>query len=266
MTDFSAFRDFGFIAASGMVLCWVVKTLMVPPLLLLLERRRPDRHRASERAPRADPPATAWATGASSRGSCPRPPILFAAGRAGRGGSGPSPRIRYVRTRSDGVRPRDRRTTTGTHNAELHHAWAASRDPRRRATAGWSSSPTRRGRAARSRRSSRRDWDAAPASAKPFAAVHSLWDMVPDGQQAKVPVLSRSASKLERARDTRGFITDADWERVKDCDRPRRTCSVYGIDDLPETIAAPLPREGRHARAPGRHRARSPPRTTTCAT
>ncbi len=40
-TDFRGFRQFGFIAASGMVLCWVVKTLMVPPLLLLLERRRP---------------------------------------------------------------------------------------------------------------------------------------------------------------------------------------------------------------------------------
>src|SRR5262249_23620858 len=30
VTQFSAFHDFGFIAASGMLLCWVVKTLMVP--------------------------------------------------------------------------------------------------------------------------------------------------------------------------------------------------------------------------------------------
>src|SRR5208282_4776751 len=41
VTDFRGFRYFGFIAASGMILCWVVKTLMVPPLLLLLERRSP---------------------------------------------------------------------------------------------------------------------------------------------------------------------------------------------------------------------------------
>ena len=41
VTDFRAFKYFGVIAAMGMLLCWVVKTLMVPPLLVLLERRRP---------------------------------------------------------------------------------------------------------------------------------------------------------------------------------------------------------------------------------
>jgi hypothetical protein len=41
VTDFRGFRHFGFIAAMGMLFCWVVKTLMVPPLLLLLDRRRP---------------------------------------------------------------------------------------------------------------------------------------------------------------------------------------------------------------------------------
>ena len=40
VSDFSAFRHFGFIAASGMLLCWVVKTLMVPPMLLVLSERR----------------------------------------------------------------------------------------------------------------------------------------------------------------------------------------------------------------------------------
>src|SRR5215471_154119 len=41
VTEVRSFRDFGFIAATGMVFCWIVKTIMVPPLLLLLERRRP---------------------------------------------------------------------------------------------------------------------------------------------------------------------------------------------------------------------------------
>src|ERR1700689_2768180 len=34
VTEFRSFRHFGFIAASGMLICWIVKTLMVPPLLL----------------------------------------------------------------------------------------------------------------------------------------------------------------------------------------------------------------------------------------
>src|SRR6202012_2257795 len=41
VTDFPAFRDFGWIAASGMLVCWTVKTAMVPPLLVILERAWP---------------------------------------------------------------------------------------------------------------------------------------------------------------------------------------------------------------------------------
>ena len=38
VTSFGAFHDFGFIAGSGMLVCWAAQTLMVPPLLVLFDR------------------------------------------------------------------------------------------------------------------------------------------------------------------------------------------------------------------------------------
>jgi hypothetical protein len=81
-------------------------------------------------------------------------------------------------------------------------------------------------------------WNAAPEKAKPFAAIHSLWDMVPDDQETKVPELLEIGDRLERARD-RGFLNDADWEKVKDI-LPPRDLRPYGLADLPESIARPF--------------------------
>ncbi len=72
VTDFRAFKYFGVIAAMGMLLCWVVKTLMVPPLLVLVERRRPMSDGSSDQAPSQPSGASGWATAGPSRGSCPR--------------------------------------------------------------------------------------------------------------------------------------------------------------------------------------------------
>ena len=82
------------------------------------------------------------------------------------------------------------------------------------------------------------DWDAAPASAKPFHAVHSLWDMVPEGQEKKIPVLLEIGERLERAR-ARGFIHDDDWQKVKDL-VPPTDLHPYGLDDLPASVARPF--------------------------
>jgi hypothetical protein len=82
------------------------------------------------------------------------------------------------------------------------------------------------------------DWNAAPVDAKPFHAVHSLWDMVPDGQEAKIPVLLEVGERLERAR-SRGFINDEDWSKVKDL-VPPMDLRPFGLEDLPASVAHPF--------------------------
>src|SRR5271170_6129559 len=59
------------------------------------------------------------------------------------------------------------------------------------------------------------DWDAAPKDDKPFAGVHTLWSMVADDQEAKIPVLKHIGARLERARE-KSYIDDADWKKIKD--------------------------------------------------
>jgi hypothetical protein len=61
--------------------------------------------------------------------------------------------------------------------------------------------------------------------------------MVPDEQEAKDPVLLEIGDRLERAR-SKHYLTDADWDRVKDY-IPPRDLRPYGLADLPASIARP---------------------------
>src|SRR4029077_18368923 len=82
------------------------------------------------------------------------------------------------------------------------------------------------------------DWDGAPVDAKPFAAVHSLWNAVPDDQDVKIPILLEIGDRLERAR-SRGFLKDGDWNKVKDI-VPPRDLHPFGLAELPDSIARPF--------------------------
>jgi predicted RND superfamily exporter protein len=62
--------------------------------------------------------------------------------------------------------------------------------------------------------------------------------MVPEGQEAKVPVLLEIGERLERAR-ARHYLDDADWNKVKDY-VPPHDLKPYGLADLPPSIARPF--------------------------
>ncbi|MBV9946087.1 MAG: MMPL family transporter, partial [Myxococcales bacterium] len=66
----------------------------------------------------------------------------------------------------------------------------------------------------------------------------SLWDLVPDDQEAKLPVLVAIADRLREARE-RGFVSEEDWRRVKDY-LPPPGLRPYGLADLPASIARPF--------------------------
>jgi preprotein translocase subunit SecF len=244
VTDFRGFRHFGFIAASGMLFCWIVKTLMVPPLLLLLERRRPIEGPSSP-----------------GDGSSPARPGLIARMRGFGMGYGrifawlvpkaPAPLflagvlvvavgcvagVRYVR---EDPMDYDLRATENDpgNNPELGRVWTGVIDilgPGHEGMIVLADTPDE---AHEVERKLQRDWDAAPAKAKPFAAVHSLWDMVPDDQVDKIPILLEIGERLTRAR-AKGYVNDKDWAKVKDV-IPPDDLKPYGLSDLPEPIARP---------------------------
>jgi predicted RND superfamily exporter protein len=236
VTDFSAFRHFGFIAASGMILAWVVKTLMVPPMLLLLERRRPIVEEGTGLLARIR--AFGMGYGRIFAWLVPKAPVALLAVGVLVVGLGTVAAVRYIR--SD---PMDYDLgTTGNdenkQNPELRRVWdgvfailGASHD-------GMVVLTDTAEEAHDLQHKLQADWDAMAEDHKTFQALHSLWDFVPDGQEAKLPVLEEIGEKLRRARD-RHFMTDADWDRLKDY-MPPEPLSTFGIADLPQSIARPF--------------------------
>jgi predicted phosphatase len=218
-----------------MILCWVAKTLMVPPLLLLLERRRPmDMSDTGvigkiRRFGMGYGRGFAWLVG--------KAPVLFFSAGVVVTVAGVAATVGYVRRD-----PREydlTKTDNDPHvNPELQHAWDGSGAILGAGHGGMIVLADTAEDAHELQTKLTARWEAAPEGAKPFAAIHSLWDMVPDDQAAKLPLLLEVGDKLTRAR-ARGFVTDADWDRVKDA-IPPKDLKVYGIDDLPETIARPF--------------------------
>jgi predicted RND superfamily exporter protein len=234
VTEFRAFRDFGIIAATGMLLCWVVKTLMVPPLLLLLERWRPlVENEASffgtiRRFGMGYGRAFAWLVPKAPR-------VLFGAG-ALLVVAGTVAGVLYVR-RDPMEYDLGATDNDPSDNPELHRVWDGVIEILGAGHEGMVVLTDTPAEAKELEDKLQADWDRAPEGAKPFVGVHTLWSAVPDDQPAKLPILEDIAARLRRAR-SRGFVSDAEWARVKDY-LPPPDVRPYGLADLPEPLARP---------------------------
>lgn len=230
VTDFRAFRDFGFIAATGMIMCWIVKTLMVPPLLIVLDR---DRGRATkDRRTRAEMSygrPFAWLVG--------RAPEVFAAAGVIVAVVGAMAAVRFVQ--GDPMEYDLRKTETDrSQTADLQHAWTVARDILGSGQGALVIATDSAGDAAALEDALRERWTAAPADRKPFVAVHGLADLVAPDQASKISTLTDIGARIERAR-ARGAITDADWNRLREI-RPPDDLRAYTASDLPASIAEPF--------------------------
>jgi uncharacterized protein len=227
VTDFRAFRDFGFIAASGMILCWIVKTLMVPPLLVLLDRGP---------APRAD----GWLARAEMAYGRPfawlvrRAPEAFVAVGAVIAIAGAVSVVRFIER--DPMEYDLRKTETDrTLTADLHHAWDVARDVLGSSQGALVIATDSSDEAIALESALRARWRAAPPGEKPFVAVHGLADLVAPDQQDKVAVLASIGARVARAHE-RGDIPDADWARIREV-VPPDDLRAYGPSDVPASIA-----------------------------
>jgi uncharacterized protein len=230
VTDFRAFRDFGFIAATGMVLCWVVKTLMVPPLLVLLDRA-PERHPDGWRA------RNAMSYGRAFAWLVPRAPGAFVVVGALVAALGVASAVRFVRR--DPMEYDLRKTETDrSQTADLHHAWDVAREILGSSQGALVIATDSPEEASDLLLALRERWGQAPASSKPFVAAHGLPDLVPTEQAAKLPTLLAIGERLERAH-VRGFVSEADWTRIRDV-LPPRDLGPYGLGDVPGPVASPF--------------------------
>jgi predicted RND superfamily exporter protein len=227
VTDFRAFRDFGFIAAAGMILCWIVKTLMVPPLLVLLDR-------GPEPSPRAWRARFAMAYGRAFAWLVPKAPAAFLALGAVVAALGIASAVRFVQR--DPMEYDLRKTETDRSlTADLHHAWAVAREVLGASQGSLVIATDGPDEASALLDALRERWRAAPAASKPFVAVHGLADFVPPDQESKLPTLQAIAERLERAR-ARGFVSEEDWTRMRDV-LPPSDLRPFSLADVPASVA-----------------------------
>jgi predicted RND superfamily exporter protein len=72
----------------------------------------------------------------------------------------------------------------------------------------------------------------APAGAKPFEKVVTIFDLVPADQEQKIPLLLEARKVILKAH-ARGFVPEADWAAIAR-DLPPEDLRPIGIADLPE--------------------------------
>jgi predicted RND superfamily exporter protein len=227
VTDFRAFRDFGFIAAAGMILCWIVKTLTIAPLLVLLDR-------GPGGSPRGWLARHEMAYGRVFAWLVPKAPAAVLALGAAVAIIGAVSAVRFVLR--DPLEYDLRKTETDrAQTADLHHAWAVTREVLGSSQGALAIATDSADEAGALAAALRDRWRAAPAGDKPFVAVHALTDLVPAEQDAKVPTLLSITERLERAH-VRGFVAEGDWARIRDA-LPSTDLSPFGLADIPASIA-----------------------------
>jgi len=229
VTDFRAFHDFGFIAASGMVLCWAVQTLLVLPLLVLLDRRPVERRNWAHRFSLSYGRVFAWLA--------PKAPRAILAAGVGVAFVGALLAVRYAS--SDPMEYDMRKVQNDARStADLQRAWSVCNEILG-ATQGGMVVVTDTAEEARQLHDVLdARWNAAAVGAKPFLAARSLWSFVPNDQLAKVPTLLALRERLERAHD-KGFVDERDWKDLAPL-LPPLDVAPFGVDDLPPEVARPF--------------------------
>ncbi|MBK7583064.1 MAG: MMPL family transporter [Myxococcales bacterium] len=79
---------------------------------------------------------------------------------------------------------------------------------------------------------------AAPEGKKPFEKVVTVYSLLPDRQDEKLPLIETIRDRVERARK-HGVINDADWQKLEP-HMPKGQLKAIGIADLPEQVARPF--------------------------
>jgi predicted RND superfamily exporter protein len=238
ISNFRGFRHFAIIGASGMALCWLVTYLLMPALVVLLERARGRRARPGRigRRPTGSGVFTAfewpavWLVRRAPLGTLV---VTLALGAAGAVVGG-----RYLwrgaleydmhHLRSDPDTTSELYRVSHIASTILDAGGSASMivltdDPR--------DTPI----LARLLRQKR---DSVPWAQRPFEDVHTLDDLIPPDQGERLQRLRKLARRLARAHE-RGGIDDATWRRMEPL-LPTPEVVPFGEADLPFQLREPF--------------------------
>jgi predicted RND superfamily exporter protein len=230
ITDFRGFKHFGIIGGSGMMLCWLATYLCLPALLAASEHIRPikpegglaSRLRAGFGRP------LAWLTTRFPR-------TLMAVG-VSTGIAALAITVHYIV--SDPMEYDLSNTRNKPVAVESNARLLMRRVDKivgRLGQDGVAILVDRLDQIAPLKAALEARRDAAPADAKPFARVVTIYDLLPTEQDKKLALVDEARDRLQRARK-RGLISEADWTDLEK-HLPAAGKKPLGIDDLPEQVA-----------------------------
>ncbi|MGZ3417171.1 MAG: efflux RND transporter permease subunit [Polyangiales bacterium] len=237
-TDFRGFKHFALIGAAGLVLCWIATYLLAPAVLVLYERIHPYQPAA---------PSASWWQRLRDGGSRYDAPFTFLAPRFPRAIAalagvlvigGMALGVRYVR--SDPMEYDMRKLQNDLGQAsEIYRVSALARDILGANTeSGMVLLVDRLDQVVPLKRALEARRDSVPVADRPFEAVHTLLDFVPQDQAQKIPIVEKLRARLERAHE-RQMITEEDWARIV-AFVPKKALVPYSISDLPDELARPF--------------------------
>jgi predicted exporter len=231
ITNFRGFKHFGIIGGVGMILCWIATYSFLPTILVISERTspmflKPNAMRSRVRGLYGY--GFAWLVERSPRGITI---VALAVGVLSLGAT-----IRYfaadpmeydmtkLRTEHKGVR-----SEAGILSERV--------DPivGRLGQDGMAIMVDRLDQALPVKSVLEHRRDAAPADAKPFEQVVTIFDLLPKEQPEKIPLINDARDLLLRAR-SHGMIPDKDWTELASY-VPSSALTTLGVNDLPEQLA-----------------------------
>jgi uncharacterized protein len=243
---FRGFRHFAFIGATGMLLCWLSSLLLLPPLVVLVEGWQTRRSARAGAGASLPPPAVAhfeapfvWAVARAARA------VLALCLGLGLGACAVAGRylVRGALEYNMHHLLSDRDTTS-----ELYRVSDSTQrvlDGGRRAANATATGNSGMVVLTEDARDTpvvaailRRTRDVAPAGLRPFADVHTLNDLVPPDQAARLVRLRALRRRLIRAHD-RGAIPDATWFRIAPL-LPPPDLGPFRAADLPPELLEPF--------------------------
>lgn len=240
-TDFRGFRDFGAIGGYGMLLCWVANYLFMVPLLVLCERVLPTFVATNETSVRAR--LTAFIDrgipfgapfAALARRVPPRAVAVIGVALALIGGALTA---RWVKNDPMEYNMGKLENDTGAPSAATQLGAQISQLTGRLGNDGMAIMVDRLDQVKPLTAALYARRDATP-NAPPFGRIVSVFDLVPDEQSEKVPLLRDIRARIYRVREL-GKISDADWQAIEPY-LPAKDLAPFSITDLPERVARPF--------------------------
>jgi uncharacterized membrane protein YdfJ with MMPL/SSD domain len=233
---FRGFRHFALIGGCGMLICWLASYLLLPAVVVLLERHKRLLSRHMFKAESGGLPFTpferpvVWLVSRA-----PRPTLIVAlvvtvvlgveAGRYLKGGP-----LEYNMNHLESDK-----TTTGALYRISH---LADRVIGNNGASGMVVVTDDARDTPVVAELLRKKRDEAPPDLKPFQDVHTLEELVPENQEQRLQRLRKLARRLERAHD-RGGIDDETWARITPM-LPPPDLAPFGASALPAQLVEPF--------------------------